>query len=198
MNPIQEAIDDIESRESGDNFSYREVAKKFNVDRTTLSRRHQEKQAINAASGEAQRYLNPQQEQELVRYIERCTRRGLPPTREMLQGFASAVVKWEVSHSWVTRFLQRRSGKLTTKWSAGIDRERHDADNKERYESYFALLHEKMRQYDVDARNTYNMDEKGFFVGRETRSKRIFSKQTCDFGHSSLKSFWSTTMCMLD
>ena len=91
----------MESRESGDEFSYCEVAKRFNVDRTTLSWRHKRKQATNAASGEAQRHLNPKQEQELVQHIERRTRRGLPPTREMQKDFASAVAKWEVSHSWV-------------------------------------------------------------------------------------------------
>ncbi|KAF1828823.1 hypothetical protein BDW02DRAFT_593021 [Decorospora gaudefroyi] len=167
MDPIQEAIEDIESRGSGYEFSYGEVAKKFNVNRTTLSRRHQGKQTANAASGEAQRHLNPQQEQEFVRYTEKCTRRGLPPKREMLQNFTSAVAKWEVSHSWVTRFMER--------WDW---RERHDADSKERYELYFALLHKKMRQYDVNARDTYNMDEKGFFIGRGTRSKSVFTKRT--------------------
>jgi len=40
MDPIQEAIEDTESRESRDEFSYREVAKKFDINRTTLSRRH--------------------------------------------------------------------------------------------------------------------------------------------------------------
>jgi hypothetical protein len=33
MDPIQEAIECIESREAGDDFSYRQVAKKFGVDR---------------------------------------------------------------------------------------------------------------------------------------------------------------------
>jgi hypothetical protein len=33
-----------------------------------------------------------------------------------------------------------------------------------------------MQEYDVEPRNTYNMDEKGFFVGITTRSKRGFSK----------------------
>jgi hypothetical protein len=80
MNPIQEAIQDIKSRELGDDFSYREVVKNFDVDQTTLSRRHQGKQTTNAASREAQRHLNSQQEQELMQYIERCTRRGSPPT----------------------------------------------------------------------------------------------------------------------
>jgi hypothetical protein len=35
-----------------------------------------------------------------------------------------------------------------------------------------------MRQSEIDERNTYNMDEKGFFVCRETRSKRVFTKRT--------------------
>jgi hypothetical protein len=33
-----------------------------------------------------------------------------------------------------------------------------------------------MRQYEILPENTYNMDEKGFFVGIATRSKRVFSK----------------------
>jgi hypothetical protein len=49
MNPIQEAIADIESHEDGEKTLYSEVAKKqkknkkttTRVDQTTLSRRHQ-------------------------------------------------------------------------------------------------------------------------------------------------------------
>ena len=37
-----------------------------------------------------------------------------------------------------------------------------------------------MREYDVDKRNMYNMDEKGIFVGRTNRSKRAFSKASLD------------------
>jgi len=33
-----------------------------------------------------------------------------------------------------------------------------------------------MQEYNIEERDTYNMDEKGFFVGRTIRSKRIFSK----------------------
>jgi hypothetical protein len=36
-----------------------------------------------------------------------------------------------------------------------------------------------MREYELDERNTYNMDEKGFFVGIALRSKRVFSKAVC-------------------
>jgi hypothetical protein len=93
---------------------------------------------------EHQQLLNPQQEHELVLYIERCRRRGLPPTPEMIQNFAVAVAKWEVSESWVSWFLHRHTDKLTIKWSAGIDCNRHKADSKERYKLYFDMLHSKM------------------------------------------------------
>ncbi|KAF1933116.1 uncharacterized protein M421DRAFT_53952, partial [Didymella exigua CBS 183.55] len=102
--------------------------------------------------------LSPQQEEVLVKYIERCTRDGLPPTRSMLQNFASAVTKWEVSKSWITRFLHRHANKLTTKWTTRMDRERFLADSKRKYKLYFNLLHSKMREHSVDERNTYNID----------------------------------------
>lgn len=125
MNPIQEAIEEIESHDAGISLSYWEVAKKFNVDRTTLSRHHQGIQGTNEEMGRAQQLLNPQQEEKLVKYIEKCTERGLPRTREMIQNFGSAVAKQEVSKGWATRFLNRHADKITPKWSAGIDRNRH-------------------------------------------------------------------------
>jgi hypothetical protein len=41
MNPIQEAIEEIESREPGDKFTYTEVARRYNIDGRTLARRYQ-------------------------------------------------------------------------------------------------------------------------------------------------------------
>ena len=86
MDPIQEAIEEIESREPGDEFSYQAIAKKYGVGRMTLMRRHK---------GETETYglrkssLHPQHEAELVRYIETLTERRLPPTRTMIKQFAS-------------------------------------------------------------------------------------------------------------
>jgi hypothetical protein len=40
MDPVQEAIEEIESREPGAGFTYRKVAKGFGVDGTALSRSH--------------------------------------------------------------------------------------------------------------------------------------------------------------
>jgi hypothetical protein len=68
MDPIQEAIEYIESREAGDKFSYCQVAQIFGVALTALSRKHRGARVTQAA--EDRRNLNPQQEDELIGFIE--------------------------------------------------------------------------------------------------------------------------------
>lgn len=165
MDPTQEAIEYLELCEAGDKFPYREVAKMLGVDRTTLSRRHRGVQRSHRAQAQHQLVLNPQQEEKLVKYIERCTRDGLPPTRSMLQNLGNAVAQWEVSDSWITRFLHRHIDKLTNKWSTGMDRERHLVDSKRKYELYFNLLRSKMCEHGVDERNTYTHTHNLFTPG---------------------------------
>ena len=57
--------------------------------------------------------LSLEQEHELLLYIEKCKKQGLPPTRKIIQNFAGTIAKWEVSESWVTRFLHRHADELT-------------------------------------------------------------------------------------
>jgi hypothetical protein len=52
-----------------------------------------------------QQKLNPQQELELVSYIEDFTKRELSSTKEMIQNFASIIATEPVSDAWVTCFL---------------------------------------------------------------------------------------------
>jgi hypothetical protein len=51
------------------------------------------------------------------------------------------------------------------------------ADSEESYRRYFELLHSKMRQYNIEAENVYNMDEKGFFVGITAAPNASFLRQ---------------------
>ena len=76
MDPIQEAITEINSRAPGASFSYTKFAAKYGVERSTLARRHQGKHQPHAI---AHQKLNPQRELELVQYIQTLTeRRTLP------------------------------------------------------------------------------------------------------------------------
>jgi hypothetical protein len=64
MDLIQETIEYLELHEAGDNFSYREVAKQFSVDQTTLSRRHKGSQHARTEEARERQLLNSQQEHE--------------------------------------------------------------------------------------------------------------------------------------
>jgi hypothetical protein len=177
MDPIQAAIAAFESRELGEQTSYTKIAAKYNVDRSTLSRRHQGLQAPQQARTLQKLILNPQQELELVRYIKTLTERALPPTREMIRNFSSEVAHQQLSESWVTRFINRHEIHLISKWTTAMDRTRHLADSESKYRLYFELLHQKITQYHLEARDIYNIDEKGFLIGILGRSKRIFSRR---------------------
>jgi hypothetical protein len=124
--------------------------------------------------------LSPQQEVELVKCVERLTKKGLSPTREIINNFSSEVAKRQLGEGWVTRFINRNKIHLISKWTTGIDRNRHQADCKTKYRLYFDLLHSKMREYNILPRHTYNMDEKGFLIRLIGRTLRIFSKRIWD------------------
>ena len=58
-----------------------------------------------------------------------------------------------------------------------MDTNRKKADSAFKYSLYFKLLRRKIKQYNVDPRHTYNMDEKGFLINILLRIKRIFTKR---------------------
>jgi hypothetical protein len=115
MDPISNTIAAIDVREPGDKLSYRAAEKMFNVNKDTLRRRHQGKTRSNATEAEDCKLLSSQQEIQLVQYIEKLTRRSIPPTRSIIKNHAAAAGKWEPRDAWVTRFLERNKDHLTSK-----------------------------------------------------------------------------------
>ena len=150
MSAIEAAIKAIESLDKGEKFTYTAIAKKFGVNRSTLSRTHRAVTQPHAIKVVNQRKLNPQQEQELIYHIGELKKQGLPPGRPLIQKYASRIAQQPVSQSWVTRFLNRNTEQLIYKWTAGMDRNRHQADSGAKYSLYFELLHAKMAEYDVE------------------------------------------------
>jgi hypothetical protein len=176
MDPIDEAIAAIESREPGEKLIYRHYADYFSVNVRTLARRHQGCQSSRATQYFNQLKLTPQQEEELVLYIGDLTKRGLPPIRAMIRNFASTIAHERVSEAWVTRFQHRHHNALISKYTTAMDATRHAADSHFKYKLYFDLLHGKIEEHAVLPQNTYNMDEKGFMIGVIGRSKRTFTQ----------------------
>jgi hypothetical protein len=177
MSPIEAALAAIKALEPGGKLVYTHIAAKYSVDRTTLARRHKGVAVSRDTQAQNQQALHPQQEHELLRYIERLTSQGLPPTRPMIQRFASDITKKELGKGWVDRFIQPYQVDLISRWATGIDRSRHQADSGLKYKLYFDLLIDKISQYNIEPRNIYNIDKKGFMLGVLTRSKQVFSRR---------------------
>jgi hypothetical protein len=115
MAPIDEALEDMKSRKEGEQFCLKEIADKYGVDRSTLGRRWRGVTRSKEEGYAGQQILSPQQETELVRYIEKLTKRGLPPTREMIRNFSSEVAKRQLGERWCDRFIKRNQIHLITK-----------------------------------------------------------------------------------
>jgi hypothetical protein len=175
--PIDEALAAIEALGPEEKLVYQKIADQYGVDRSTLARRHQRVQNSQEVKHSSQQKLTLQQEAELVKYIEELTARRIPPTREMIRSFASAVAQEPVSESWVTRFINRHAIHLISQYSTGMDADRHNADSFVKYKLYFDSLQAKIAEYNVEVENTYNMDEKGFMIGTTTRTKHVFSRR---------------------
>jgi hypothetical protein len=179
---LEEALSECDTFVSKDDIPWSKLAEKHRVVRSTLTRKWRGETRSREEQAVAQQKLTLQQEAELVKYIEELTACRIPPTREMIRNFASAVAQKPVFESWVTRFINRHAIHLIFQYSTGMDAGRHNADFFVKYKLYFGLLLAKVAEYDVEVENTYNMDEKGFMIGTTTRTKHVFSRRTWEKG----------------
>ena len=70
------------------------TAKKYNVNRITLTRRFRKIQGTRQeAAAQCRQLLKPVQEEVLVQYIIKLTNRGTPPTPYIMKNMAEEVVK---------------------------------------------------------------------------------------------------------
>ena len=173
MASIDKVIAFLESSGSG-NIS--EAARKYNVNRSTLSKRVRGKTCSTAQGYQKQQLLTHKQELVLVEQINRLSEWCLPPTPSMVRAWAAALCGTEPGKNWAAAFGARHKDELDCKYLSTIDLERHKADSEHSYRQYFAVLNEKIIQYDIQPRNCYNMDEKGFLIGHLQKVKRIFPK----------------------
>ena len=99
MPGINDALAEIHKLNLGDKLVYTKIARKHGVDRNTLSRAHRGVQVPRRVANEHQHKLTLQQKEDLVQYIELLSARRLPPTRAMVQSFASNVAQNPCSES---------------------------------------------------------------------------------------------------
>jgi hypothetical protein len=173
MAPIDEAIAFLRSS-SSKNIS--EAARRFNVNRSTLSKRFHGKTRSTAKGYHMQQLLSQKQELMLVKQINKLSEWCLPPTPSMVRAWAAALCGTEPGKNWSAAFRARHKDELDCRYLSTIDLERHKSDSESSYRQYFTVLKEKINQYNIQPHNCYNMDEKGFLIGHLQKVKRIFPK----------------------
>ena len=84
--------------------------------------------------------------------------------------------------NWSAGFRARHKDALDCRYLDTLDLKRYKADSEPSYSRYFAILKQKITQYNIKPHNCYNMDEKGFLIGYLQKVRRIFPKallKTC-------------------
>jgi AraC-like DNA-binding protein len=136
MLPIDEAI---AFRDHQINLPIAEVARRFNVNRSTLSKRFQGKTGSLAKRAESNRLLSNKQELVLVEHIRRLSEWCLPPTPVMVTLWASVLCGSEPGKNWSTSFKARHKDILDSRYLNTINLARHKADSKASYEQLLRI-----------------------------------------------------------
>lgn len=170
---MEAAITELNSLESP---CIAKVARKHGVTRATLSRRWKGITTTRGQAAEDKQFLNNQQEQQLLLHIRQLCDHCLPPTPAIVAGIATQLGGRAPGHNWCSRFVKRHKDELDSWYLNSLDLERHQADSVASFEQYFSTVSAKMEEYQILPENTYNMDEKGFLLGRITKAKRVFPK----------------------
>ena len=101
------------------------VARKYGIKRSTLSRRWKGVTTTRAQAAEDKRFLNNQQEQQLIQHIKQLCDRCLPPTPAIVANIASRLAGRAPGGKWCSRFVIRHKDELDSRYLNSLDLERH-------------------------------------------------------------------------
>jgi hypothetical protein len=125
MAAIDKALEDLESCDYPGRIPYAQVARKYGVVPSTLRRRHLAETQPRSVKNTRQQLLTPEQEYELIRWINEETQGHQPPGRFLVANKASLLAGRPVGNGWVYRFLHRHEDVLVFKNAHPMDRQRH-------------------------------------------------------------------------
>jgi len=179
MLPVDEAIIFLNSQEVP---QVSEVARKFNVNRSTLYYKFHRQSGSKHQAAQQKQFLSTRQEKTLIKHINRLCERGFPPTLCMVANIAGQIARKQPGKNWTSRFVKRWSAELDSKYLNTLDVSRHKAESVSAFMQYFEVVSKKIEQYGIQPKNMYNMDEKGFLIGYLTKSKRVFTKALFESG----------------
>jgi hypothetical protein len=132
---IKAAIADLESQER---INYAATATKWGLKRSTLSRRHRGKTSSRQdANSYTRQQLTDSQEKTLIKYINKLSDRGFPPTPQIVKNLAEEIAGVALGKNWVSRFCGRHQDQLKSVYLRTIDHKRKLADNSQHFKHFY-------------------------------------------------------------
>ncbi|KAH0613250.1 uncharacterized protein H6S33_009630 [Morchella sextelata] len=125
--------------------------------------------------------LTPAEENPIKEWVFKLDDWGFPSRHQYVKDMALDFIKshdiqsQKLGKNWMTRFLSRHPD-LASKFCTRLDKQRAYADNPEILEDFYETLLIAIREHGIVAGNMYNMDEKGFLMGRSARVKVILRR----------------------
>jgi len=87
---------------------------------------------------------------------------------------AELIIRMTVGENWVSRFLDQHL-MLATKLTSALERGRVDAEDPRVVRDHFAKIQRVITAKNIQHKNMYNMDEKGFLMELSEKSKVIWT-----------------------
>lgn len=149
-----------------ENMSIRKASVLYDVPRATLHDRISGRVQHGSLSG-PRRYLDINEEEELVSFLLKCTRMGFPKTRNQVLGIVQQLIetkgmKVEVSGGWWDRFKQRHKH-LSLRTAAALSISRAKATDPDTIKQYYNILESTLRDNNLIDKPAliFNCDETG-------------------------------------
>jgi len=162
--------------------SFRTLALLFNVPCSALADRARGGLSRKESHVHQQR-LTPAMEKAPQDWCKQLDDWGFPPRMDLLLAMAKALAQQRADEEedptlaglgkrWVGNFLKRHP-ELAAKYGTQLDRQRAYASHLPTLRDYFRKLERLVRKYNLKPEDIFNMDEKGFIIGRSSRAKVV-------------------------
>ena len=100
----------------------------------------------------------------------------IPYTRGIIRQFGSQIAEPELGVHWADRFVAKHHIDFISAYARSSDCSRARANKVNKYDEHFELMESRLAKYNIEAGNSYNMDEKGLCLESYT------SQNVCSYG----------------
>jgi transposase-like protein len=173
---ISSALKDLDEHPDA---KLKDVAKHYGLHRNTLSNRVHKKTKPAREAQPANQALTKEEEDELVRWVERRDALGLGPKHRELREMALAIInsrggpkRTTMGTHFTARLLKRQPTIATTAMKA-TERSRIVAVTTKGVQDHFKKLYGVIHRYHIDPKDMWNFDEKGFLMGQGGKQNEL-------------------------